>query len=66
MAKKKHKKRNKTAAGWERAEKAIRGAGAALQDVHGVARGVAEIDLSGLNNSMNSLATGAERLRSVL
>lgn len=57
---------DKTAAGWERAEKAIRGVGAALQDVHGVARGVAEIDLSGLNNSMNSLATGAERLRSVL
>jgi len=57
---------DKTAKGWNRAEEAIRGAGAALKDVHGVARGVAEIDLSGLNNQMNSLATGAERLRSVL
>ena len=57
---------DKTAKGWNRAEEAIRGAGAALKDVHGVARGVAEIDLSGLNTQMNNLAAGAERLRSVL
>ena len=57
---------DKSAAGWGRAEQAIRGAGAALRDVHGAARGVSEIDLSGLNNQMNSLVAGAERLRGVL
>ena len=57
---------DKTAAGWERAEKAIRGAGEALKEARGEARGVAETDLSGLNDQMNNLANGAERLRSVL
>ena len=57
---------DKTAAGWERAEKAIRGAGEALKEARGAALGVAETDLSGLNTQMNNLATGAERLRSVL
>jgi len=57
---------DKTAAGWERAEKAIRGAGAALKEARGAAVGVAETDLSGLNTQMNNLAAGAERLRSVL
>jgi len=57
---------DKTAAGWERAEKAIRGAGEALKEARGAAAGVADTDLSGLNTQMNNLATGAERLRSVL
>ena len=57
---------DKTAAGWNRAEQAIRGAGAALKEVRGAAVGVAETDLSGLNTQMNNLATDAERLRSVL
>ena len=57
---------DKTAAGWNRAEQAIRGAGAALKEVRGAAVGVAETDLSGLNTQMNNLAAGAERLRSVL
>ncbi len=57
---------DKTAAGWERAEKAIRGVGEALKEARGAALGVAETDLSGLNTQMNNLATGAEWLRSVL
>lgn len=57
---------DKIAAGWERAEKAIRGAGEALKEARGAAVGVAETDLSRLNTQMNNLATGAEWLRSVL
>jgi len=56
----------KTAADWEHAENAIRGVGNALKEVRREARGVADTDLSGLNTQMNNLATGAERLRSVL
>jgi len=57
---------DKVAQSWDRAAGSIKSAGAALASVHNISTKVAQTDLSGLNNQMNSLATSANRLREVL